>query len=195
MKIVEKNVSDLKEYDNNPRNNDGSIDAVSESIKQFGFKVPIVIDKDNVIIAGHTRLKAARKLDLKTVPCIIADDLSPEKIRAFRLVDNKTAELSTWDFDKLTEELDSISDSFDFDSFGFDDFDNIPDIETVELPREEIGTAEKLPSIKFGTKKILLTESESERFEEFYNNFLQQNGNVYGLIQELLDNGAKNYES
>ena len=93
MQIVEKKITELKEYENNPRNNDEAVEAVAESIRQFGFKVPIVIDSNGVIIAGHTRRKAAVKLGLDTVPCIIADDLTPEQIQVFRLADNKTAEL------------------------------------------------------------------------------------------------------
>lgn len=125
MKIIEKKITDLKEYENNPRNNDGAVDAVAESIKQFGFKVPIIIDSDGVIIAGHTRRKAAEKLGLEKVPCIIADDLTPAQIKAFRLADNKTAELAGWDFVKLEQELAEMSD-IDMSVFGFvlnDDID------------------------------------------------------------------------
>lgn len=93
MKVQEILIDSLKEYENNPRNNDGAVEAVAESIKQFGFKVPIVIDENNIIIAGHTRVKAARMLGLSSVPCIIADDLTPEQIKAFRLADNKTGSL------------------------------------------------------------------------------------------------------
>lgn len=125
MKIVEKRIEELKEYENNPRHNDSAVDAVAESIKQFGFKVPIVIDTDGVIIAGHTRRKAAEKLGLEVVPCIVADDLTPEQIRAFRLADNKTGELASWDFEKLEEELAALSE-IDMSAFGFvmnDDID------------------------------------------------------------------------
>lgn len=94
MNIVEKKVADLIPYENNPRKNDDAVDAVAASIKEFGFKVPIVIDENNVIVAGHTRLKAAQKIGLKTVPCIVADDLNDDQIRAFRLADNKTSELA-----------------------------------------------------------------------------------------------------
>lgn len=118
MKIVEKKLSELKEYENNPRHNEGAVDAVAASIKEFGFKVPIVIDSDGVIIAGHTRKKAAEKLGLKTVPCIIADDLTPEQIKAFRLADNKTSELAGWDFEKLEAELAELGD-MDMTAFGF----------------------------------------------------------------------------
>lgn len=118
MKIVMQKVGELKPYKNNPRKNDSAVAAVAASIKEFGFKVPIVIDVNGGIIAGHTRLKAAKKLGLKEVPCIIADDLTPDQIKAFRLVDNKTAELAEWDFDLLKLELDDIQ--LDMAGFGFD---------------------------------------------------------------------------
>lgn len=97
IEIVYKNIDDLKMYDKNPRKNDASVDAVAMSIKEYGFKVPVVIDKDGVIITGHTRVKAARKLRQKSVPCIVADDLSEAKVKAFRIADNKVGEASEWD--------------------------------------------------------------------------------------------------
>lgn len=98
---------------------------MKKSIETFGFKVPLVIDKNNVIVAGHTRYKAAQSLGLEKVPCIVADDLSDEQLKAFRLADNKTAELATWDFDKLADELLEISEldkeifNVDMSDFGF----------------------------------------------------------------------------
>lgn len=118
LKIVYKKLDDLTPYENNPRLNDGAVDAVAKSIEEFGFKVPIVIDKDGVIVAGHTRLKAAKQLAIDEVPCIIADDLSDEELKAFRLADNKVSELAEWDFDKLEAELKDID--FDMSDFGFD---------------------------------------------------------------------------
>lgn len=112
-------VDKIKPYENNPRINDESVDAVAASIKEFGFKNPIVVDKDFVIVCGHTRLKAALKLGLTEVPIVIASDLTDEQVRAFRLADNKVAELSIWDVAKLDEELDSIVD-IDMTEFGFD---------------------------------------------------------------------------
>ena len=99
MKVVEIKLSDLKLYENNPRKNDNAVDAVAASFKNFGVKIPLVIDKNNVIVCGHTRYKAAQKIGLETLPCILADDLNEEQIKAFRLADNKTAELSGWDFE------------------------------------------------------------------------------------------------
>ena len=118
MQLFEKSVSDLKMYENNPGRNDTSVDIVADSIKRFGFKVPLVIDKNNEIITGHTRYKACLKLGIETVPCIVADDLSEEQIKAFRLVDNKTSELSAWDWDKLEEELRNIE-NIDMTVFDF----------------------------------------------------------------------------
>lgn len=119
MQIVELKLSEIIPYEKNPRNNDKAIEPVAKSIEEFGFKVPIVIDSENVIVCGHTRYKAAQKLKLEKVPCIKADDLSEEQIKAFRLADNKTAELAEWDIDLLSEELFDISD-IDMAEFGFD---------------------------------------------------------------------------
>lgn len=112
-------IDDLHAYENNPRRIPSqAVKAVAESIRQFGFKVPIIIDKDNVIVGGHTRVLAARELGLEEVPCIVADDLTPEQIRAFRLVDNKTCELTGWDFEKLDMELAELD--IDMSDFGFE---------------------------------------------------------------------------
>lgn len=118
-KVTYMDVDSLIPYANNPRLNDNAVDAVAASIKEFGFKVPIVVDGESVIINGHTRLKAAHKLGLKQVPVIVADDLTPEQAKAFRLADNKTSELAEWDLGKLDIELDSIAD-IDMGDFGFD---------------------------------------------------------------------------
>ena len=105
LNIIYKSLKDINPYEKNPRKNDSAVDAVANSIKSFGFKVPIVIDNNNIIICGHTRYKAAKKLKLQEVPCVIANDLNEEQIKAFRLADNKTSELAEWDFDLLNEEL------------------------------------------------------------------------------------------
>ena len=123
MIILEKELHELREYYNNPRNNENAVDAVAASIKEFGFKVPIVIDADGVIIAGHTRAKAAAKLGLQTVPCIVADDLTEEQIKAFRLADNKTGELAGWDFAKLEAEMAELE--MDMGAFGFTMSDDV----------------------------------------------------------------------
>lgn len=136
MDVKNFRLADLKPYEKNPRKNDSAVDAVANSIEQFGFKVPIVIDSDNIIVCGHTRYKAAQKLGLESVPCVVADDLSPEQIKAFRLADNKVAELSSWDFRGLEFELGELKDfGLDMNNFGFhlSDFESIDDFfEEVE---------------------------------------------------------------
>ncbi len=109
MQIEYRKIDELTPYENNPRINDHAVEAVASSIQEFGFKVPVIIDKDDVVIAGHTRIKAARQLGMDEVPTIKADDLTEEQVRAFRLVDNKTGELALWDFEKLKIELDEIN--------------------------------------------------------------------------------------
>ena len=136
MNIVEKKLSELQPYENNPRKNDNAVPYVAESIKRYGFKVPIVIDKDGVIVAGHTRYLASIELGLKTVPCIVADDLNEEQIKEFRLVDNKTSEFAGWDFDMLSDELQELD--FDAEAFGFDTQDiNIDDFFTEHETKEK----------------------------------------------------------
>ena len=120
MEIIMKGMGEIHPYEKNPRKNDAAVKYVAESIKQFGFKVPIVIDSEGIIVAGHTRYKAAKKLKMQEVPCIVADDLTEEQIKAFRLADNKVSEKAEWDFDLLSSELDDLFD-FDMAAFGFDD--------------------------------------------------------------------------
>ena len=136
MKIIEKKLTDIKPYENNPRNNDNAVEYVAASIDEFGFKVPIVIDKNGVIAAGHTRYKAAKKLGLEKVPCIIADDLTPEQVKAYRLADNKVSELSTWDGDRLDIELHELE-MFDMRTFGFEDFQENESIENEPIEEDE----------------------------------------------------------
>lgn len=137
MNITEKPLADLTPYENNPRHNEAAIEAVAASIREFGFKVPIVIDREGVIVAGHTRVAAAHRLGLETVPAIIADDLTEEQIRAFRLADNRTAELAGWDEDLLAQELEAIAD-IDMTQFGFDFPEEEGEIQEDDFDPEEI---------------------------------------------------------
>lgn len=109
---------------------------MAASIWEFGFKVPIIIDTDGVIVAGHTRLMAAEQIGLDKVPCIIADDLNEEQLKAYRLADNKTSEFAEWDFELLAEELEEITD-IDMSEFGFDTQD-LPDVSDLDDDFEEI---------------------------------------------------------
>lgn len=155
MKIIDIKISQLREYENNPRLNDGAVEAVANSIKAFGFKVPIVIDKNNVIINGHTRVKAATRLGMESVPALVADDLSDEQVKAFRLADNKVAEIAEWDLEKLNKELLALQDmdlgfsmaDFDFDLSTLDDGEEIhednfnvdSELAKIENPKTKMG--------------------------------------------------------
>ena len=116
-------LTDIKPYENNPRKNDNAVEPVANSIKEFGFLVPIVIDRNYEIVAGHTRYKATKKLKLKEIPCIMADELTEQQIKGFRFADNKLHELSEWDFNLFDDEFKKIVD-IDMTAFGFD-FENM----------------------------------------------------------------------
>lgn len=141
------NLTNLVQYENNPRNNEDAVDAVANSIREFGFKVPIIIDTNNVIVAGHTRYLASKKLGLTEVPVIIADDLSEEQINAFRLADNKTAELATWDFEKLNAELQILD--MDMSQFGFEELAEQLIENVVE---DEVAEEIDLPKVPYSQK-------------------------------------------
>lgn len=120
MEIIQKRLDEIFPYENNPRVNDGAVDAVANSIRDFGFLQPIVVDRDGIIIVGHTRYRAATKLGLEEVPVVVAGDLSDKKAQAYRLADNKTGEISSWAFDKLMTELDALDQSgIDLTPYGF----------------------------------------------------------------------------
>ena len=132
MNIVNIKLDKLIPYINNPRNNENAIDKVASSIQEFGFKVPIVVDKDNVVINGHTRLLASKKLGLEEVPCIVADDLSEAQIKAFRIADNKVSEYSTWDMELLQIELEALCEmGIDMEITGFNEIECMEMLEDI----------------------------------------------------------------
>ena len=190
MEIINKKIEELKMYDKNPRKNDDSVDYVANSIKQFGFKVPLVIDKDGVIVTGHTRYKASKKLGLKEVPCIIADDLTPEQIRAFRIADNKVTEKSSWDLDLLKEEFDDLLD-FDMTDFGFGEFE-VTMLESDITPDgydEDLIQKYSEHSDDFLEKKRVIITYKTEEEEKFLKEILKQDElKVIYDISEVMDN-------
>lgn len=142
--ITYKPIGDLKPYDRNPRKiSDAAVAAVAASIRKFKFRMPIVVDADNVIVAGHTRWLAAQKLGLAEVPTVSAADLTAQQIKAYRLADNKTAEISAWDLPLLDQELADIDDDLDMTEFGFTP-DAAPDMDSF-FDNTGDGDAEKKP--------------------------------------------------
>lgn len=148
MNIQNYKIDELVPYDKNPRINEAAVDLVANSIREFGFKQPIVIDRNHVIVAGHTRWKAAHQLGLREVPCVMADDLTPIQVKAYRLADNKVAEASDWDFDLLNLELSELD--IDMSAFGFDmeDSDAAEVVEAVEDNYDPVVPEE--PTAKVG---------------------------------------------
>ena len=170
MKIINVKIEDLKPYENNPRFNDDAVEYVAKSIKEFGFKVPLVIDKNNVIVTGHTRYKAGLELGLKELPCIVADDLNEKQIKLFRLADNKVSEVSSWDYELLNEEIEKIE-GIDLQEFGFLIDDNTMDfIENIM----ESGIAD-VP-VEVDLDKI---DIDFERQYLFYLNQLQRERQLF----------------
>ena len=183
--IVYKSLDEIKEYENNPRQNDEAVEYVANSIKEFGFRNPIILDKDNVIIAGHTRYKASQQLKLKEVPCIYANDLTEEQVKAFRLADNKVSEVAEWDETALEEELNNIF-NIDMTDFNFTDPILEDDFGTdFELPTEK----PEIESISFTLhrKQKELIERALEEVDECKETFgnTNKNGNaLYEVVRE-----------
>lgn len=163
LQIVYKDINDLQMYENNPRKNSDAVQYVANSISQFGFKVPIIIDKNNMIVCGHTRYKAARRLKMAKVPCIMADDLDEDQIRAFRLADNKVAEMATWDYDRLEQEF-MLIDPLEFDIADFGFFPNYEPDEDEE--EEDDGDADMTASEK-SYSLIIDCESKAEQKDTY----------------------------
>lgn len=165
MEIIERNIEELIPYENNPRNNDAAVEYVANSIREFGFKNPIIIDRNNVIVAGHTRAKAAEKLGMVKVPTIMADDLTDEQIQAFRLADNKVSEFSGWNFSILEKELEELELTFDMQEFGFNDAEKI-EIESESDDKE----------VDFSESWEVIVECENESQQESLYNRLTKEG-------------------
>ncbi len=172
VKVIQLSLDDIKPYSKNPRKNDSAVPQVKKSIKEFGFKVPIVIDRDYIIVTGHTRYKAAKELKLDTVPCIVADDLTNEQIKAFRLADNKVSEFAEWDLNLLGDELENIID-IDMSEFGFDF--NLDDEEQTHAEREDLSD-----EVKEEFQIIIECKDESQQ-EELYQKLTEE-----GLICRVL---------
>lgn len=136
MEIKMVPIAAIMPYENNPRRNADAVKYVRKSIEQFGFKVPMVLDAQNVIVCGHTRFLAAQEIGMEEVPCVYADDLSEEQVKAFRLADNKTAEMAGWDFEKLEMELEEIPD-INMADFGFESSFDIDSLDGLFEDAEE----------------------------------------------------------
>lgn len=169
MEIVYKKVDDLVEYEGNARRNDAGVVKVAESIREFGFLNPITIDANNVIISGHTRLKAAKQLGYEEVPCIVSD-LSEEDAKLARIIDNKSHEYSTWDVGKLHQELSGIG---------------MPFKTTFFTPNRDRKFFTENKFLIFGNNEIAITEEEYARLKAVYDNYISRNKTYLGFVMFL----------
>ena len=191
MEIKMVKVEDLTPYENNPRLNDSAVDYVANSIKEFGFKVPIVVDKNNVIVAGHTRLKASKKLGLKEVPIIVADDLNDEQIKAFRLADNKVSEQANWDYNLLDLELDDIA-TLNMEDFGFAPsiLDSDAYGEDFELPDGDKSNLEQITFTLTNEQASLIRDALDMVKDEITETFGNENKNgnaIYEVVRQWVE--------
>lgn len=191
MKVLYGDPLDLIPYENNPRINDYAVKKVLESIKEYGFTNPILVDKDLVIIAGHTRREAAILAGLEKVPYIIQDDLTPEQVKAYRIADNKLAELSTWDEEALKAELFELQElDYPLEVMGFTEMDLKDLFEEKEDPKTKKAKEEKttLPMLRFGSNSVRITEDELVLLSNRYNEYVELTPEE-GFISWLLKRG------
>lgn len=192
VKVLYADPLDLVPYENNPRVNDYAVKKVMESIEEFGFRNPILVDADMVIIAGHTRREASILAGLKKVPYIVTDDLSPEQVKAYRIADNKLGEMATWDEEMLKEELFGLKEiDFPLEAVGFTEMDLMelfeekdPEIKEKK-PKEEKTT---LPMLRFGSNSVRITEDELILLSNRYNEYVSLTPEE-GFISWLLKRG------
>lgn len=147
LKVQYWPIDDVHPYPNNPRNNDDAVEYVANSIREFGWQQPIVVDTDGTIIAGHTRHKAAKLLGMDTVPVVVAENLTPAQVNAYRLADNKTSEAATWDMEALSVELEGLEIDFDMTDFGFDTTEFSFASESVEVVEDEVPEGNDVPTV------------------------------------------------
>lgn len=167
MEIIQMNIADVKPYDRNPRINDNAVEAVAESIKEFGWRSPIVVDENHVIICGHTRLLSAKRLGLDTVPVHVAKGLTPEQVKAYRIADNKTGEIAEWDYDLLPLELADLQMAdFDLSLLGFN--------------------AAELDSLLNGENTVADGETDPDTVPEVPEEPVSKHGEIYRLGDHVL---------
>lgn len=184
MNIIEKSIDDLIPYENNPRKNEKAVDYVAKSIQDFGFKVPLVIDDNNIIVCGHTRYLASKKIGLNKIPCIIAKDLNKEQIKAFRLVDNKVADHSKWDFEKLYDEIIELE-KIDLTEYGFEELKEKADFfEKSQEERNQFDEDEEEYKEFIDKFKPKHTSDDCYTPEIVYNCIVDYVENEYGLKKE-----------
>jgi len=191
MQVLYGDPLELIPYENNPRVNDYAVKKVLESIKEFGFTNPILVDESMIIIAGHTRREASILAGLEKVPYIVNSDLTPDQVKAYRIADNKLGELAIWDEEMLREELFLLQEAdFKLEVMGFTEMDIKDLFEEKPEPKEKEPKEEKttLPMLRFGSNSIRITEDELVILSNRYNEYVEE-GPEEGFITWLLKRG------
>lgn len=170
LKVQYWPIDDVHPYPNNPRNNDDAVEYVANSIREFGWQQPLVVDTDGTIIAGHTRLKAAKRLGMETVPVVVADNLTPAQVNAYRLADNKVAEAATWDMEALAVELEGLEVDFDMTMFDFD-------IETFE-PSFDDTEEEYTPDESITVKVLFHDPNMYQNYRQYFSDMEHDGASV-----------------
>lgn len=177
MEIIYKKLEEVIPYEKNPRNNDSTVKYLKKSIERFGFKVPLVIDKNGVIVTGHTRYKAAKELGITEVPCIVADDLNEKQIRAFRIADNKVAEIARWNDEELRQDIIDLMSDFDMTEFGFGNFELsilLDDMEPEEYDADLISQYSRDEDSLLQNMRVIITYEDD--MEEEVKKLIKENG-------------------
>jgi len=184
MKIIEKPLAEILPYIRNPRKNDDAVKAVAASIKEFGFMQPIVLDKENIIIAGHTRYKAAESLGLKTAPCVIAEDLTEAQIKAYRIIDNKVGEKAEWDNELLALELADLNE-IDWSMFDVSFSDLPTDLESIQGTSDESSSGASMNYIVVGKYRIPISDEDYLHIAALINDHEKEFGTLHGFAARL----------
>ena len=190
MKVQLMKLADLRPYEGNPRNNEKAIEAVAESIRQFGWRQPLVVDRDKVIIVGHTRYYAAQSLGCELAPVHVAKDLTDDQARLYRIADNRTAEFSDWDMGKLRTKLAALGDmDINLHALGltvekWPELD-MPDFEGLNVDPDQ-SSGVRSPMLGIGKYRIALTESEEAAFIQAVETYSQEAGTLFGFGRWLL---------
>lgn len=185
MEVKTVPINDIKPYDKNPRKNEDAVEPTANSIKEFGWQQPIVVDNKGVIIAGHTRYLAAKKLGMKEVPVVVASNLTPEQVKAYRLADNKTGELADWNDDLLIDGLKEIDD-IDMSDFGFESINEpeLPD-DFFEDTSDDVDVSKDNSTLDWGTNSVSISSEDQSILDNKLQLFNKQEG-IKSFVQFLL---------
>ena len=190
MKIINLDIDEIKVYEKNPViHSETQIENIMQSINEFGFKQPIVLNREKVIIIGHGRFEACKRLEIKEVPCVIADELTEEQVKKLRLADNKISELREWDKELLGVEITGLENleqlGFSEDELMTLELGGLPESLEIEKEKQDISGSH-VDKLRFGNCVVVMTEEERRKLSQRYDEYVNDKGTDYGFVTELL---------